>query len=63
MNRLNTFLSISALSLASSVSVAVADTKGFDPKKVDSVTSSLVENQEKTLKHSETPNQQELTKK
>ncbi len=50
MNRLNTFLSISALSLASSVSVAVAETKEFEHKKVDNVTTGIVDSQQTDIK-------------
>ncbi len=63
MNRLNTFLSISALSLASSASIAVADTKDFESKKVDSVTSSLVDSQEQTRNHTVLNQRQDQTKK
>lgn len=48
MNRLNTFFSISALSLASSVSVAVADTKEFDQKKIDNATTTSIVNNQPT---------------
>jgi hypothetical protein len=50
MNRLNTFLSISALSLASSVSVAVAENKEFEHKKVDNLTTSIVDGQQNEMK-------------
>lgn len=64
MNRLNTFLSISALSLASSAAVAVADdNKGFESKKADSITSSLVDDQKQTKNQTDINKYQELTKK
>lgn len=64
MNRLNTFLSISALSIASSASVAVADNKDFESKKLDSVTStSLIDSQEQTRNHTDINKHQEITKK
>ncbi|SFK38341.1 hypothetical protein [Methylophaga sulfidovorans] len=64
MNRLNTFLSISALSLASSAAVAVADdNKGFESKKADSITSSLVDDQQQTKNQTDINKYQELTKK
>lgn len=53
MNRLNTFLSISALSLASSVSVAVAENKEFEHKNVDNLATSIVDNQQTDLKQNE----------
>lgn len=64
MNRLNTFLSISALSLASSAAVAVADdNKGFESKKADSITSSLVDDQKQTKNQTDINKYQEITKK
>ncbi|WP_417550354.1 hypothetical protein [Methylophaga sp.] len=50
MNRLNTFLSISALSLASSVSVAVAENKEFEHKKVDNLSTTIVDGQQNEMK-------------
>ena len=53
MNRLNTFLSISSLSLASSVSVAVAETKEFEHKKADHLPTSFVNSQQTDLKQND----------
>ncbi|MDO8825015.1 hypothetical protein [Methylophaga sp.] len=50
MNRLKTFLSISALSLASSVSVAVAENKELEHKKVDNLTTTIVDSQQNQTK-------------
>jgi hypothetical protein len=49
MNRLKTFLSISALSLASSVSVAVAENKEFEHKKVDNLSTTIADSQQNNM--------------
>lgn len=54
MNRLKTFLSISALSLASSVSVAVAENKEVEHKKLDNLSTTIVDIQQNQMKPTDT---------
>lgn len=56
MNRLNIFLSISALSLASSVSAANTENEGFKNTKENNQTTTIVEKQSKKLNQSDVNN-------